>query len=130
MNAQYIVQLEHTTRNRLVTWRVDSLRDSRPLGQLCRVERVSICANTSHSSHNREGDQRLVYGSAEMPPKPRREWRKMVTIAPNATGKEKLQRTVNGLPVSLLFPVEYGVFVLGQHLLLRRHLGLPPLQRL
>jgi hypothetical protein len=62
-----------------------------------------------------------------MPPKPRREWRKMVTIAPNATGKKKVQRTVNGLPVSLLFPVEYGVFVLGQHLLFRRHLGLPPL---
>ena len=37
---------------------------------------------------------------------------------------------MNALAVPLLFPVEHGVLVLGQHLLLSRHLGLPPLQRL
>ena len=37
---------------------------------------------------------------------------------------------MNSLAVPLLLPVEYGVFVLGEHLLLCRHLGLPPLKRL
>ena len=37
---------------------------------------------------------------------------------------------MNALSVPLFLPVEYGVFILWQHLLLRRHLGLPPLQGL
>lgn len=37
---------------------------------------------------------------------------------------------MNSLPVSLCLAVEQGVFVLGQHLSLGRHLLLPPLQRL
>jgi hypothetical protein len=37
---------------------------------------------------------------------------------------------VNALPVSLYFPIEDGVFVPGQHLLLGRHLLLPRLHLL
>lgn len=39
-------------------------------------------------------------------------------------------RTVNSLPVFLFFPVENGVFILGQHLRLRGHFFLPPLNSL
>lgn len=38
--------------------------------------------------------------------------------------------TVDSLSVLLLLPVEHGVLVLGQHLGLGGHLGLPTLQRL
>ena len=37
---------------------------------------------------------------------------------------------MDALPVGLLLLVEDGVLVLGQHLLLTRHLGVPPLNSL
>ena len=37
---------------------------------------------------------------------------------------------MNALPVLLLLLIEDRVLVLGQHLLLARHLGIPPLNRL
>lgn len=37
---------------------------------------------------------------------------------------------MNALPVGLLLLVEDGVLVLGEHLLLTRHLGVPPLNGL
>lgn len=40
------------------------------------------------------------------------------------------QRTVNALPVALLLLVENGVLVLRQHLLLTRHLSIPPFHSL
>lgn len=37
---------------------------------------------------------------------------------------------MNALSVLLLLPIKHGIFILWQHLLLRRHLRLPPLNRL
>lgn len=38
-----------------------------------------------------------------------------------------MRRTVNALPILLLLAIENGVFVLGYHFLLDRHLVLPSL---
>ena len=37
---------------------------------------------------------------------------------------------MHALPITLLLPVEHSIFILGQHLLLCWHLGLPPLDGL
>lgn len=41
-----------------------------------------------------------------------------------------MRLTVDSLPIPLHFAVEDGVFILGQHLLLSRHLHLPALDLL
>lgn len=50
------------------------------------------------------------------------------TARASQKGGEERQLTMDAFSILLLLAVEDGVFVLGPHLRLGRHLGLPPLQ--
>lgn len=107
---------------RLETWRVHTLADASPLGEFYRRGHV-----VSHQLHIRAHGEAL-----ELPGKASMAGDCVSTSCPNRNNSKnkKVALTPYALAVRSLLLVEDGVLVLGQHLLLARHLRVPSLDGL